>query len=137
MNNNISYIYVLGTCWGTIKVRWFWNAFLESSIFSKKKTKTHHIVVKMNPFIGFLEEFTAWQFAVEINWPLVPQECSKGPQYGQSNSNKKVKWLPDKKYTKKYPFCTTWVQLKISITGKRWGVPKQSTKVSLSSYLVW
>ena len=27
-------------------------------------------VVKMNSFVHFLEEFTAWQFASEINWPL-------------------------------------------------------------------
>ena len=37
---------------------------------SKKRTKTHRIVVKTNSFIRFLEEFTAWQFAFEINWPL-------------------------------------------------------------------
>ena len=41
-----------------------------SSISSKKWTKTRRIVVKTNSFVSFLEEFTAWQFAFEINWPL-------------------------------------------------------------------
>ena len=53
-----------------IKVRWFQNAFLESSISSKKRTKTCCILVKMNSFVRFLEEFTACQFAFEIYWPL-------------------------------------------------------------------
>ena len=38
--------------------------------FFQKQRKTLRIVVKMNQFIRFLEEFTAWQFAFEINWPL-------------------------------------------------------------------
>ena len=42
-----------------------------SSISSKKRTKTRHKVVKTNSFVRFLEEFMAWQFAFEINWPLV------------------------------------------------------------------
>ena len=37
---------------------------------SKKRTKTRRILVKTNSFIRFLEEFMAWQFAFEINWPL-------------------------------------------------------------------
>ena len=36
-----------------------------------QKTKTHRIVVKTNSFIHFLEEFTAWQFAFKIIWPLL------------------------------------------------------------------
>ena len=43
---------------------------MESSISSKKWTKTRCIVVKMNSFVHFLEEFMAWQLAFEINWPL-------------------------------------------------------------------
>ena len=31
--------------------------------------KTGCIVVKMNSFVRFLEEFKAWQFAFEISWP--------------------------------------------------------------------
>ena len=38
--------------------------------FFQKWTKTCRILVKMNEFIHFLEEFTAWQLAFEINWPL-------------------------------------------------------------------
>ena len=45
----------------------FRNAFLEPSISSKKQTKTHRILVKTNSFVRFLEEFTARQFAFEIN----------------------------------------------------------------------
>ena len=41
-----------------------------TSISSMKQTKTRHIVVNTNSFILFLGEFTAWQFAFEINWPL-------------------------------------------------------------------
>ena len=48
-----------------LKVRWFRNDFLQSSISSKKQTKTGRILVKMNSFVCFLEEF-----AFEINWPL-------------------------------------------------------------------
>ena len=46
--------------------------FFVSSISSEKRTKTHRIVVKTNSFVRFLEEFTAWQFAFEIIWPLCP-----------------------------------------------------------------
>ena len=53
-----------------LKVSWFRNVFLVSSISSKKRTKTHRIVVKTNSFVWFFEEFTAWPFAFEINWPL-------------------------------------------------------------------
>ena len=38
--------------------------------FFQKQKKTPRIVVKMNSFVRFLEEFMAWQFAFEINWPL-------------------------------------------------------------------
>ena len=37
---------------------------------SKKWTKTRRIVVKTNSFVRFLEDFTAWQFAFEVIWPL-------------------------------------------------------------------
>ena len=53
-----------------LKVRYFRNVFLVSSISSKKRTKTSRIVVKSNSFVRFLKEFVAWQFAFEINWPL-------------------------------------------------------------------
>ena len=43
---------------------------METSISSKKQTKTHRILVKTNSFVRFCEEFMAWQFAFEINWPL-------------------------------------------------------------------
>ena len=43
-----------------------------SSISSKKWMKTR-CIVEMNSFLCFLEEFTAWQFAFEINWPLGAQ----------------------------------------------------------------
>jgi hypothetical protein len=38
--------------------------------FFQKWRKTRCIVVKTNSFVRFLEEFTPWQFAFEINWPL-------------------------------------------------------------------
>ena len=43
---------------------------LLTSVSSKKRTKTRRMVVKTNSFVQFLEEFTAWQFAFEINCPL-------------------------------------------------------------------
>ena len=48
------------------------KGFLVSSISSEKRMNTHRIVyvVKTNSFVHFLEEFTTWQFAFEINWPL-------------------------------------------------------------------
>ena len=51
---------------------------MESSISSKNWTKTCHILVRMNSFVRFLEEFTAWQFAFEINWPLAMYFISIG-----------------------------------------------------------
>ena len=39
--------------------------------FFQKMNKYSRIVVKKNSFVSFLEEFTAWQFAFKINWPLV------------------------------------------------------------------
>ena len=36
----------------------------------KNKQKTGRTVVRTNSFVRFLEEFTTWQFAFEINWPL-------------------------------------------------------------------
>ena len=36
-----------------LMVRWFWNAFLESSISSKKRMKTCRIVLKTNSVIHF------------------------------------------------------------------------------------
>ena len=44
---------------------------ISKCLFSSKKwMKTSCTVVKTNLFICFLEEFTTWQFAFEINWPL-------------------------------------------------------------------
>ena len=43
---------------------------MESSICSKIWTKTCCILVKMNSFVLFLEEFSAWQFTFNFNWPL-------------------------------------------------------------------
>ena len=34
----------------------------------------HPVLVKPNSLFRFLEEFTAWQFAFEINWPLAVQQ---------------------------------------------------------------
>ena len=54
-----------------LMVRWFRNVFLVSLISSKKRTKTCRILGKkwIHLFV-FLEEFTACQFAYEINWPF-------------------------------------------------------------------
>ena len=41
--------------------------------FFQKTNTTRRTLVKTNSFFHFLEEFTAWQFACEINWPL---ECN-------------------------------------------------------------
>ena len=41
------------------------------NFFQKTQTKTRRKLVKTNSFVRFLEEFTAWQFAFKINWPLV------------------------------------------------------------------
>ena len=46
-------------------------SFLCLQFLPKKRTKTRRIVVKTNSFVRFLEEFTAWQFAFEIIWPLL------------------------------------------------------------------
>ena len=39
-------------------------------ISSKKRTKAHHVFVKTNSFVRFLEEFRKWQFSFKIIWPL-------------------------------------------------------------------
>ena len=38
----------------------------------------------MNSFVRFLEESLAWQYAFEINWPLVAKKCVLCP----------ITWLP-------------------------------------------
>ena len=53
-----------------LKATSFGNVFLLTLISSKKRTKTRRIEVIPNSFVRFLEEFTAWQFAFKINWPL-------------------------------------------------------------------
>ena len=45
--------------------------FSVSSISSKRQKKICRIVVKMNSFVQFLEEFSTWQFGFKINWPLI------------------------------------------------------------------
>ena len=40
-------------------------------LFLPKNERKPRILVKTNSFVCFLEEFMAWQFAFEINWPLV------------------------------------------------------------------
>ena len=49
----------------------------------KKRTKTRRILVKMNSFVCFLGESSAWQFAFEINWPL--EGFRDNPTYPISN----------------------------------------------------
>ena len=53
------------------------KGFLVSSISSKKRMKTCRIVVKMNSFVWFLEEFTTWQFAFVMNRPLKVSKFQK------------------------------------------------------------
>ena len=53
-----------------IKFSSFRNAFLVSSISSKKRTKTSLIVVKLNSFLCFLEETSAWKNRFDFVWPL-------------------------------------------------------------------
>ena len=42
--------------------------FSGQGFFQKKNENTSH--TSKNDFIRFLEEFSAWQFVFEINWPL-------------------------------------------------------------------
>ena len=48
------------------------------NFFQKKKNENKStwgiIVVRSNSFVRFLEEFTAWQFAFELNWPLAQEK---------------------------------------------------------------
>ena len=71
---------------------------MESSISSKKQTKKHRIVVKTNWFVCFLEEFMAWQFDFEINWPLdrykqgkIQRKCGSTYQTNHHNSKRNCK----------------------------------------------
>ena len=50
-------------------------------------------MVKTNSFIRFLEEFTAWQFAFEINWPLEAE--NRILQEYEQNSKKQLKSILD------------------------------------------
>ena len=56
---------------GTIKGQIISKRFFLAKDSSKKRTKTRRTLVKMNSFVRFLEESLAWQFAFEINWPLI------------------------------------------------------------------
>ena len=44
--------------------------FCVFNFFQKMNKNTLHSSI-MNSFVQFLEEFTAWQFAFEISWPLI------------------------------------------------------------------
>ena len=68
------------------KFKWSWKSlkikgqiiskrFFLAEDSSKKRTKTRRILVKTNSFVRFLEESSAWQFAFEINWPLIKVSC--------------------------------------------------------------
>ena len=57
----------------------FWSL----QFLPNKWTKTRRILVKTNSFVCFLEEFTAWQFAFEINWPLVNIFYLRGRSLGR------------------------------------------------------
>ena len=57
-----------------LKVTYFRNVFLGSSISSKKRPKTSLIVVKLNSFVRFFEDIPKNHF--EINWPLVVKTYS-------------------------------------------------------------
>ena len=48
---------------GQVILKGFFDVF---NLFRKMKENTSHT----NSFVCFLEEFIAWQFAFEINWPL-------------------------------------------------------------------
>ena len=63
------------------------NSLLESSVSSKKWTKTRRILVKTNSL--------AWQFAFEINWPLRELGYSFSELSNQSNEYRKwgFEWL--------------------------------------------
>ena len=46
--------------------------------FSQKMKENTSHTIKINAFVRFLEDFTAWQFAFEINWPLAMYFISIG-----------------------------------------------------------
>ena len=86
---------------------------LVSSISSKKRTKTRRLVVNTNSFVHFLEEFTTWQFAFEINWALAEMlatEQNKNPNFGFFG-----KKLTRQLWTFFRPFCVcVWISNLIS-----------------------
>ena len=59
-----------------------WDHFLWKIRFSKKMNERRLTLLgnnsssqkKANSFVPFFGESTAWQFAFEINWPLVSQQ---------------------------------------------------------------
>ena len=61
----------------TLRFRWKKQYIFQTKFFSLEFEGISYnsvvlcrLVVKMNSFVRFLEEFTAWQLAFEINWPL-------------------------------------------------------------------
>ena len=60
-----------------VKVSWFQNVFLVSSLSSKKRTKTSRQVVKLNFFVCLCEETLVWKKHFEFDWPLTFNICGK------------------------------------------------------------
>ena len=65
--NKFSYFYLYYPSKGQIISK----RFFSGQGFFKKWMTTRRILVKTNSFVRFLEESSAWQFAFEINWPLI------------------------------------------------------------------
>ena len=89
-----------------LKVSWFRNGFLGSSIFLQKtnenKSTWGNIVVKLNSFVRFLEETLAWKNHFDFVWPLVVSHS----------------WVILKKNVRKSTWGTLYIQFSISKSHK-------------------
>ena len=60
----------IGKKWKTLKGQIISKLFFSGRGFSQKTNENMSHTSKTNSFVRFLEEYSAWQFAFEINWPL-------------------------------------------------------------------
>ena len=68
---------------------------LSLQILPKKRKQVAYLLVETNLFVCFLEEFTAWQFAFEINQPLAMGKSyvfRKNEYYLDLRCNKYNEW---------------------------------------------
>ena len=89
-----------------------------TSISSKKTNKNTLHSSKTNSFVCFLEEFTAWQFAFEIYWPLQKLQNTRS-HFNSLESTGFNQFTEECSYKQFIDICScSWRPMKLKIIGE-------------------